>query len=180
VTCRLFWSMELACVKLFQRYCRETARGCVSIRLALCHSSGQQWSTRASQGTSRVGNRTDFLNVAVRSLQFTYSAFTCEIWRVPLDVFPSCHNEMQENPRALLYSCYYYYYISTANGSLPGSSGTTIRHNTQIHISHNAQTKHGTQSYTNNKGHIIHNEYKHTDTQKQSCPCNRLRRPKGL
>jgi hypothetical protein len=48
---------------------------------------------------------------------------------------------------------------------LPGGSGTTIRNNTtqQIHISHkvthHAQTKHSTQSYTNNKGHITHNEY---------------------
>jgi hypothetical protein len=45
----------------------------------------------------------------------------------------------------------------------PVGSGTTIRHNAQIHISHNishyAQTKHSTQSYTNNKGHITHKEY---------------------
>jgi hypothetical protein len=40
---------------------------------------------------------------------------------------------------------------------LPGSSGTTIRHNTQI--THNAQTKHSTRNYTNNKGHTTHNEY---------------------
>jgi hypothetical protein len=42
-------------------------------------------------------------------------------------------------------------------------SGTTIRHNTQIHISHkitqHTQTKHSAQSYTNYKGHITHNEY---------------------
>jgi hypothetical protein len=34
---------------------------------------------------------------------------------------------------------------------------------TKIHISHkityHAETKHSTQSYTNNKGHITHNEY---------------------
>jgi hypothetical protein len=38
------------------------------------------------------------------------------------------------------------------------------QHNTQIHIphkiTHHAQTQHSTQSYTNNKGHITHNEYK--------------------
>jgi hypothetical protein len=53
-------------------------------------------------------------------------------------------------------------FISGANGDLPGGSGTTIRHNTQIHISHklthHAQTKHNILSYTNNKGHITHNE----------------------
>jgi hypothetical protein len=47
-------------------------------------------------------------------------------------------------------------------GFSPGGSGTTIRYNTQIHISHkithHAQTKHNTQNYTNNKGHITHNE----------------------
>jgi hypothetical protein len=45
--------------------------------------------------------------------------------------------------------------IMTANGALPGGSITTIRHSTQLHISlrisHYAQTKHSTQSYTNNK-----------------------------
>jgi hypothetical protein len=56
---------------------------------------------------------------------------------------------------------YYYYYVFnwTANGFLPSGSGTTIRHNTKMHISHkishHAQTKHSSQSYTNNKGHII-------------------------
>jgi hypothetical protein len=38
-----------------------------------------------------------------------------------------------------------------------------MRHNTQIHISHkithHAQTKQSTESYTNNKGHITQNEY---------------------
>jgi hypothetical protein len=51
----------------------------------------------------------------------------------------------------------------TANGFLPSGSSTTIRHNTKIHIvhkiSHHTQTKHSTQSYTNNKGHISHDEY---------------------
>jgi hypothetical protein len=42
-------------------------------------------------------------------------------------------------------------FILTANGFLPGGSGTTIRHNTQI--------THITQNYTNNKGHTTHNEY---------------------
>jgi hypothetical protein len=45
---------------------------------------------------------------------------------------------------------------------LPGSSGKTLRHNTQIHIlhkiTHHAQTKRRKQGYTNNKGHITHNE----------------------
>jgi hypothetical protein len=40
----------------------------------------------------------------------------------------------------------------TANGFLPGGSGTTIRHSIKIHISHkishHAQTKHSTQSTT--------------------------------
>jgi hypothetical protein len=41
--------------------------------------------------------------------------------------------------------------ILTANGVLPGGSGTTVRHNTQI--------THHTQTNTNNKGHTTHNEY---------------------
>jgi hypothetical protein len=48
-----------------------------------------------------------------------------------------------------------------------------MRHNTQIHISHrislHAQTKHNTQSYTNNKGHTTHSEY-NTKTVKLSLP----------
>jgi hypothetical protein len=48
----------------------------------------------------------------------------------------------------------------TTNGYLRGGSDTTLR---QIHIlhkiTHNAQTKHSNQSYTNNKGHIAHSEY---------------------
>jgi hypothetical protein len=56
---------------------------------------------------------------------------------------------------------YYYFFIITiyltANGFLPGGSGTTVRHNTQI--THHTQTKHSTQSYTNNKGHTTHNEH---------------------
>jgi hypothetical protein len=51
----------------------------------------------------------------------------------------------------------------TANGFLPGGSGITMRHNTQKYtshkITHHAQKKHSTQSYTNNKGHITHNDY---------------------
>jgi hypothetical protein len=47
---------------------------------------------------------------------------------------------------------------------LSGGSGTKIKHHTQIHIlhtiTHHAQIKHSTQSYTNNKGHITHNKYK--------------------
>jgi hypothetical protein len=45
----------------------------------------------------------------------------------------------------------------TANGILPGGSGTTLRRNTQIHISHTT-FKQSTQSYTNNKGHITHSD----------------------
>jgi hypothetical protein len=48
-------------------------------------------------------------------------------------------------------------FILTTNGFLPGDSGTTVRHNTQI--THHAQTKRSTQNYTNNKGHATHNEY---------------------
>jgi hypothetical protein len=50
----------------------------------------------------------------------------------------------------------------TANGFLPGGIGTTIRHDkqhTSHKITHNPQTKHITQNYTNNKGHTTHNEY---------------------
>jgi hypothetical protein len=47
----------------------------------------------------------------------------------------------------------------TANGVLPGGSGTTVTHNTHKYT-HDAQTKHSTQNYTDNKGHITHNEYK--------------------
>jgi hypothetical protein len=42
-----------------------------------------------------------------------------------------------------------YLLIWTANGFLPGGGGTTIKHNTQIHITykitHHAKRKHGTQ-----------------------------------
>jgi hypothetical protein len=55
-----------------------------------------------------------------------------------------------------------YFFILTANGFVPGSSGTAIRHNTQItHITqktHHTQTKYRTQNYTNNKGHTTHND----------------------
>jgi hypothetical protein len=59
---------------------------------------------------------------------------------------------------------YYYYYsfIYTANGVLPGGSVTTIRHNTQItHITQNntLHSKHSTQNYTSNEGHTTQNEY---------------------
>jgi hypothetical protein len=51
----------------------------------------------------------------------------------------------------------------TANGVLPGGSGTTIRHNTQKYTTHktthHAKTNTAHKSYTNNKGHITHNEY---------------------
>jgi hypothetical protein len=54
-------------------------------------------------------------------------------------------------------------FILIANGFLPGGSGNTIRHNTQIsHITQNNiphSNKHSTQNYTNNKGHTAHNEY---------------------
>jgi hypothetical protein len=52
--------------------------------------------------------------------------------------------------------------ILTANRFLPGGSGTTIRHNTQHtshKITHHAQTKYSTKSYTNNKGHTTHKDY---------------------
>jgi hypothetical protein len=50
----------------------------------------------------------------------------------------------------------------TANRFLPGGSGTTIRHNTQItHTTQNntALKQNITQIYTNNEGHTTHNEY---------------------
>jgi hypothetical protein len=49
-------------------------------------------------------------------------------------------------------------FILTANGVLPSGSGTTIGHNTRIShkITHHTQAKHGTQNYTNNKGHTTH------------------------
>jgi hypothetical protein len=51
----------------------------------------------------------------------------------------------------------------TANGFLPGGSGTTIRHNTPSNTSHklthHPQTEHITQNYTNNEGQTTHNEY---------------------
>jgi hypothetical protein len=62
----------------------------------------------------------------------------------------------------LLLLLFIYLFILTANGFLPGDSGTTIRHNTQHtshKITHHAQTKHITQNYTDNKGHSTHNEY---------------------
>jgi hypothetical protein len=49
------------------------------------------------------------------------------------------------------------YYLIELKTFLPGGSGTTIRHNTQNIVSHYAQTKHGTQSCTNKRGHIAHN-----------------------
>jgi hypothetical protein len=48
-----------------------------------------------------------------------------------------------------------YLFILTANGFLPGGSGTAIRHNTQI--THHSQTKHSTKNSTNNKGYTTHN-----------------------
>jgi hypothetical protein len=46
---------------------------------------------------------------------------------------------------------------------LPDDSGNIERHNTKIHVSqkitHNAETKHGTQSYRNNEARIACNEY---------------------
>jgi hypothetical protein len=61
----------------------------------------------------------------------------------------------------LLLLIYFYYYLN-CKWFLPGGNGTAIRH-TQIHtshkITHHAQTEHSTQSYTNNRGHIAHNEY---------------------
>jgi hypothetical protein len=55
-----------------------------------------------------------------------------------------------------------FFLISTANVFLPGGCGTTIRHNTQIYISHkithHAQTMHSTISYTNNNEHVTQNE----------------------
>jgi hypothetical protein len=45
----------------------------------------------------------------------------------------------------------------------------TIRHRTQIHLAekiHHGQTKHSTQSYTNNKGHVTHTEYNATKKSK--------------
>jgi hypothetical protein len=56
-------------------------------------------------------------------------------------------------------------FFLTENGFLPGGSGTTIKHNTQISqkITYHAQTKHSTQNYTNNKGHTQHDEY-HANT----------------
>jgi hypothetical protein len=60
---------------------------------------------------------------------------------------------------------------------LAGSSGTTIRHNTQKEhtphkITHRAQTKHRTQNYTNNK-YTTHNEYNaNTSTTTIKCVFN--------
>jgi hypothetical protein len=54
----------------------------------------------------------------------------------------------------------------TAKVLLPCGSGTTIGQHGQIRISHkishHSQTKHSTQSYTNNRGHIAFNEYNTT------------------
>jgi hypothetical protein len=51
-----------------------------------------------------------------------------------------------------------------AKGFLLRDSDTALRHNIEVHISHkishHAQTKHNTQSYTKNKGHNAHNECK--------------------
>jgi hypothetical protein len=48
------------------------------------------------------------------------------------------------------YYYYYYYWIEPQMGPLPDGSGTTIRHNTKIHVSHkitpHAHTKHSTRS----------------------------------
>jgi hypothetical protein len=57
----------------------------------------------------------------------------------------------------LLWYLFIYLLTLTADGFLPGGSGTTIRHNTQI--THHPQTKHITQYYTNNDGHTTRNEY---------------------
>jgi hypothetical protein len=50
-------------------------------------------------------------------------------------------------------------FILTADGFLPGGSGTTIRHNTQITLQSN-ETQH-TKLHTHSKGHTTQNEYNH-------------------
>jgi hypothetical protein len=60
----------------------------------------------------------------------------------------------------MIYCYFNCYLIELQTGFKPDGSGTTIRHDTKIRISHDithhAQTKHVTQNYTNNKGHITH------------------------
>jgi hypothetical protein len=76
----------------------------------------------------------------------------------PVQHFVTGSSEGICNYMSLLLLC-----IWNENGVLPGGSGIAIRHNTKIHISHkithHAQSEHSTQSYTNNKRHITHNEY---------------------
>jgi hypothetical protein len=49
----------------------------------------------------------------------------------------------------------------TANGFLPG--GRELQYDATHKNTHHAQTKHSTQSYTNSKGQIKHNEYNTQD-----------------
>jgi hypothetical protein len=77
-------------------------------------------------------------------------------------------------------SVYYYYYFFTANGFVPGGSGTTIRHSTQKQSTahknkaHHAKTKHSTQKQSTahkNKAQLTKTKY---STQKQNAahtPC---------
>jgi hypothetical protein len=73
----------------------------------------------------------------------------------------------------------YYYLTELQMGFYPVAvvlPEDTTQNNTHIKT-HHAQTKHSTQSCTNNTGHITHNKY---NTKKENCPFNWPGRPIGL
>jgi hypothetical protein len=72
--------------------------------------------------------------------------------------------ELVTTPYGIYYYYYYYYYLTEQQMGFPQWQWYYIKtQHTKIHISHkithHAKKKHNTQSYTNNKGHITHNEY---------------------
>jgi hypothetical protein len=99
--------------------------------------------------------------VCIVSIPFTSISFNIYSWSSHLNCVCWFIYNIQRGPKmwrapkyVLLLS------ILTANGFVPGGSGITIRHKTQI--THHTQTKHSTQNYTNNKEHTTHMQWKYT------------------
>jgi hypothetical protein len=56
---------------------------------------------------------------------------------------------------SVFYYYYYYYYLIELQMVLPGDSSTIIRHSRQNNTTRSNTTQHNTQSYANNKGHVV-------------------------
>jgi hypothetical protein len=79
-------------------------------------------------------------------MKFGSGTFTKNLSRMP----EFRQNRLNENHTLLLLLLLLF--IWTANGFVPGGSGTTVRHNTQNNTPH---SKHNTQNYKKRKGHIL-------------------------